>query len=532
MNDQSVAVEQLRALKKKLKSTISSRATLEKDFNEQSNLLIQFIGKLSQVCKGLDLELDNRLAKLRMLLTKSAPFSAIEQQIITISQLLQQHSLKNDQSILLIHQQFHEAGVKLQKMNGLPDELRRSLRSLLKDNAQSKEAITQYINLFSELLVFYGQAIKIKMDAPAPKEGLIKKLPPKVQAKSESLLMTQAIIDKFTMTLEGLVLSRKHSQQLAEIKKSISADINNEELLNNFIEIFSVIIKDFKDEKKTAETFLSTLSKTLATVKDAVKSTLSNSSKSQGKQSQLNEQLQKQLIDMTSTIDQATSLAEVKVDINEKLQLIAGTLEKKYTIEHLNQKNLEEQLFVMTKKVSSLEKQSLSFEKRLQEQQLKSMQDSLTKLANRAAFDEYFAKEMVRYHHKAFDLAIVVMDLDDFKRINDTYGHTAGDKTLQVIAKTLTQKLPSDVFIGRYGGEEFVLIYSGIKQAALIKELNILKKHIARLPFKFKNNKVSITTSIGVSHVKTNDNIHIAFERADKALYEAKKQGKNQVVYL
>ncbi len=84
------------------------------------------------------------------------------------------------------------------------------------------------------------------------------------------------------------------------------------------------------------------------------------------------------------------------------------------------------------------------------------MQDALTKLNNRAAFDEYFTKAMVKYHHNPYELSIVVLDLDNFKQINDTYGHTAGDKTLQVIANTLKKNLDQNTFVGRYGGEEFV----------------------------------------------------------------------------
>lgn len=78
MNDSSVAQKQLIALKKKLNTAIESRSSLAKDFSQQSSLLIQFIGKLSLISKGIDLELDNRLAQLRTLFAKSAPFSEIE----------------------------------------------------------------------------------------------------------------------------------------------------------------------------------------------------------------------------------------------------------------------------------------------------------------------------------------------------------------------------------------------------------------------------------------------------------------------
>lgn len=540
MNDKTAAAEQVTTLKKKLDAAINTRATLEKDFSNQTTLLIKFINKLSQVCKGIDLELDNRLAKLRILLTKPAPISEIEQHINTVSQLLQQHAKNNEHNILLMHVQFHNAGTALQKIKGLPDNLRRKLRALLNENSDTKEALIQYVAIFSELLNFYDGALQAKTDDSTndEKNGLLNSAPQLVKSKNEptsnmlSAEISRDVITQFHQILNGLALSDKNTKQLNIIKKELLSEISPEKLLNSFLNTFNIIIDDFYIERKTAEDFLATLCATLATVKDAVKTTLSTSKGSQSKQNKLNEQLQKQISSMTSTLEKATKLTEIKDDINQKLKLIAGTLDKKYHIEQISQEAIENQLNEMTTRVDLLEKQSKSFEKRLHEQQIKSMQDALTKLGNRAAFDEYFAQEMVRFHHKSFELGIVILDLDNFKRINDTYGHTAGDKTLQVIASTLTKRIDEDVFIGRYGGEEFVLIYSGIDKNSLMKELNTLKNHIARLPFKFKNNKVSITTSIGVSHVNKDDNVHQAFERADKALYQAKAQGKNQVVYL
>ena len=134
---------------------------------------------------------------------------------------------------------------------------------------------------------------------------------------------------------------------------------------------------------------------------------------------------------MSEGIKDANSLTDMKVDVNDKLLNIAKTLEKKTKLEEQQRQTLEKKLTRMSAQVEQLELQSQSFEKRIQEQQAKSLQDALTKLGNRAAFDEHFAKEIVRFHHKKFNLAIAVIDLDDFKRINDTYGHTAGDKTLR-----------------------------------------------------------------------------------------------------
>jgi len=532
MNDKLASDKEVALIKRKLDAVISSKTLIENDLKSQASLFIPFIEKLSKTCKGLDVKLDNRLGNLRSLFKKSAPLTEIETQINKISQLLQQYSSINDTNIRSIHEQFHSASLSLQKTNGLSAPLRRKLRALISDSAELKDALVQYIPSLSELLAFYDEAIKAKLENPSSEQLKGQGQDADINNLTNSQCVDKQFIDKFSSILSELVLSDIHTKHISSIKSKLSIEMSNDNLFGHFFEVFDVIVEDLKQERNTAKIFLSTLSDTLSTVQSAVKTTLSTQSESASKHNKLNLLLQKQVSSMASGLDKATSLADIKVDINEKLQLIAGTLKKKSTLEYEQQQSLKSQMVDMANKVDNLEKQSKTFEKRIKDQQAKSMQDALTKLANRASFDEYFTKKMVHYHRSNFELAIVVLDLDDFKRINDTYGHTAGDKTLQVIANTLQKYSGDDAFIARYGGEEFVLIFSDCNKDNTLKTLDRLKKQIARLPFKFKNNKVSITVSIGVSHVKNDDNIHIAFERADTALYQAKAQGKNQVVYI
>ncbi len=532
MNDKIAATKQIDMLKNKLDAAKKSHSALDVDFKTQMSLLTQFIGKLSQTSKGIDVQLDNKLATLRQMLTKSAPLSDIENLIKIISVLLQKHSLTNEHNIRQMHEQFKNAGLTLQKSSGLPDKLRRELRSLLSETEQHKDALVQYIPLLSKLLTIYDNTLKAKSSS-TPEMGLLTSAANVTnnQAVADNHV-DHALIERFSNILSNLTLSDLHTQQIIKIKSTLEDSMSNDKLLNSFLAAFDVIVEDLKQERNTAKVFLHTLSETLSTVQSAVKTTLAINKSNCGQHDEINNQLNKQIAEMASGLDNANSLADVKVDINAKLQLIAKSLAKKVSLEKQQQQQLESQLVSMTEKVNHLEEQSLTFERRIKEQQAKSMQDALTKLSNRAAFDDYFAKTMVRFHHDEFELAVAVLDLDDFKRINDTYGHTAGDKTLQVIANTLTKKIGDDAFIGRYGGEEFVLIFSNFNKTQVLEKLDKLRQQVARLPFKFKNNKVTITTSIGVCHVKKNDNIHIAFERADTALYQAKAKGKNTIVYL
>lgn len=520
MSTNTVADKQSQALQSKLNAAIASRASLEEDFKTQSSMLIGFINKLSQVSKGINLSLDNRLAQLRNLFAKSAPISEIELKISEILKLLQKNTITNEQNIVQVHNQLNDTCLQLQKTKGLSGDLRKKIRGLLEETKSTKESLMQYIPLLSELLEFYKIALHSNIDIP--QNNITNTQKPDVNSE---------LIKQISSCLNKLYLSAQHSQQILAINRKLIHETTNDDVLKRFIEIFDVIVADLQSERDSAQNFLNTLSETLSTVHNTVKQTLSTCKEAQTTNDKINDKLQKQLLEMTGTVKKAMSLDQVKDDINIKLSSIALTLEEKTNLEQRNQQNLANQLTEMATKVEKLEEQSQQFEGKLAEQQHISMHDALTKLSNRAAFDEYFTQSLVRFHHKPFDLALAVIDIDDFKKINDTYGHTAGDKTLQVIANTIQKTVSKDVFVARYGGEEFVLIYSKQNESTLTKELKLINRSIARLPFKFKNNKVSITLSIGATHITKEDNIHTAFERADKAMYKAKFQGKNQVIY-
>lgn len=541
MGESTIAEKKISHLKSKLDTAINARSELEEEFSAQSALLTNFIGKLSQACKGVDKLLDNKLANLRSSLKKSTSFADLEKEIKTISALLQQHSVQNDKNLNKMQTQLQSSGASLQKAKNLPKSTQQQLKELIANSKESKDSLVQYVPLMSEFIAFYDLALNAKDKAPSV--GLLNTAVSvdkinKVDATSDDnnqnvgeQRVSKELLARFSSILNTLLISEKHKSDIKKIKSSLNDRISNQVLMTKCLNVFDLIIEDVKQERSTAKIFLSTLSETLATVQASVSSTIEINTTSNAKHDKINKELHEKINEMSAGIKDANSLTDMKVDVNDKLLNIAKTLEKKTKLEEEQRKTLESKLTRMSAQVEQLELQSQSFEKRIQEQQAKSLQDALTKLGNRAAFDEHFAKEIVRFHHKKFNLAISVIDLDDFKRINDTYGHTAGDKTLQVIANTLKKVIGDDAFIGRYGGEEFVLVFSDMDKVTVMNKLNILRKKVASLPFTFKNNRVSITLSVGVSLVKQDDNVHSAFERADDALYQAKKDGKNRVIY-
>jgi len=543
MGDKSVADKTISHLKSRLDSAIKARCELEQEFSTQSVLLTEFIGKLSQACKGTDIFLDNKLAKLRSTLKTSANFADLEKEIKTISALLQQHSVKNDKKINKVQEQILSSALSLQKAKIFSANEQRQLTTLIDKTKQSQTALMHYLPLMSEFIILYQNTLQanssqFRAEASSSKPLIAAKKSNEITENNLSATSTadeqsasQELLDRFNSILNTLVTSTKHKADIKKIKSSLKGKVSNHILMTKCLHAFDLIIDDLQQERSTARVFLSTLSDTLSSVHNSVISTIASTAESNVQNDKINQELKDKISDMNVSINGADSLTEIKAVVNGKLQKIAKTLEKKSHLEEVHRLVLQEKFNEMSVQVERLESQSQHFEKRIKEHQTKSMQDALTKLANRAAFDEHFAKEIVRYHHKKFDLAITVIDIDNFKRINDNYGHTAGDKTLQVIANTLMNIIAEDAFISRYGGEEFVLVFKGFDKINVINKLNVLRKKVESLPFTFKGNRLSITLSMGVTLIQKNDNVHSAFERADTALYRAKNDGKNRVIY-
>nr|BFE92700.1 hypothetical protein GCM10020185_32360 [Pseudomonas brassicacearum subsp. brassicacearum] len=159
----------------------------------------------------------------------------------------------------------------------------------------------------------------------------------------------------------------------------------------------------------------------------------------------------------------------------------------------------------------------------LEEQRQKALIDPLTGLPNRAAWSERLEHEVAQWQQHGNSLLLAMLDLDHFKRINDNYGHLAGDRVLKLIASVLRKRLRGGDFIARFGGEEFVLLVPNTPLVAGAKLAEALRLAIEACPFHFKGEPVTVTVSIGLTAFKPGEHSDLVLKRADQALYRAKK---------
>lgn len=153
--------------------------------------------------------------------------------------------------------------------------------------------------------------------------------------------------------------------------------------------------------------------------------------------------------------------------------------------------------------------------------------DPLTKAHNRRVFIKDLDEVLSFGKDKDMDMHLIMFDADDFKKINDSFGHIAGDKTLIFLSKLIQNSLRRGTRIYRYGGEEFVVILNRTSYEEAVRTVNRIIKEIGESKLLYKGHDIHLTLSAGICSHKQNISADEIIDRADKALYEAKKSGKN-----
>ncbi len=152
--------------------------------------------------------------------------------------------------------------------------------------------------------------------------------------------------------------------------------------------------------------------------------------------------------------------------------------------------------------------------------------DELTKIFNRSKFNEMLEYEIERKNRYGYDLSLIIFDIDNFKQINDTYGHLKGDQVLKEVSSIVKNSVRSTDLVARWGGEEFAVLLNSCSLENAVKVAENIRKNIEKF---FQLKELPITCSFGVAEFKEYDTKESFIHEADKALYKAKNRGKNRV---
>ncbi|MNZ12763.1 Response regulator PleD [compost metagenome] len=337
------------------------------------------------------------------------------------------------------------------------------------------------------------------------------------------------VADSLRALLDELDLPEHHQPQADALRQRLVGGLNWYELVPVLDDLGVLVLAVTDNGQREFAGYLKQLNQRLALFLEHLSAAQEGYAESLHSARTLGDQLREQVSGLQASVQDATDLDHLKQSLERHLDGLLDTMNRYQHQRSSREQEVSERLQALMGRVAAMEEEAKGFQDNLEAQRQKALQDPLTGLPNRAAWSERLAIEVARQQRYGGELLLAVIDIDHFKRVNDGYGHLAGDKVLKIIAGELGRRLRKTDFIARFGGEEFVLLLPSTPLQGGEQLLESLRAAIAACPFHFKGERVSITLSAGLAAMGAGEPADAAFQRADQALYRAKHQGRDRV---
>lgn len=329
--------------------------------------------------------------------------------------------------------------------------------------------------------------------------------------------------------IDGLQLPEHQQPQTMALRARIEQGLNWYELVPLLDDLAQLIIAAADQGQREFETYLKQLNERLATMQDNLRAAHEGHAQSRETAQALDEQLRHQVDGLQHSMLSAKDLPTLKAAVQTRIDRLLETVDTYEQQRGAHEQTVGERLTSLVGRVASLEQAASAMRDRLEEQRQIALRDPLTELPNRAGWNERLELEVARYQRYGGMLLLAVLDVDHFKRINDSFGHLAGDRVLRIVAGELRKRLRKTDFIARFGGEEFALLLPETPAEAGLQVLESLRLGIQNCPFHFKGERIQVTLSGGLASFAEAEQPEQVFERADRALYRAKDAGRNRI---
>jgi diguanylate cyclase len=337
------------------------------------------------------------------------------------------------------------------------------------------------------------------------------------------------IEDTLIGLLDDLTLPERHRPQAEAMRERLKHGLNWYELIPILDDLATLMLAITDSGQHEFEAYLQQLNERLEAFQSNLQAASEGHADNSSAARAMDTQIREQVDGLQTSVQEAADLDDLKQVLENHLEGLLGTMDQHQKQRDAREQEVATRLKSLSERVAHMEQEAQGFREHLEVQRQKALIDPLTGLPNRAAWSERLEHEINQWQQHGNTLSLAMLDLDHFKRINDNYGHLAGDKVLKIIATVLRKRLRGSDFIARFGGEEFVLLMPGTPPAVGAKLLETLRAAIEACPFHFKGERVTITISMGLATFRAGEHSDLVLKRADQALYRAKNAGRNRV---
>lgn len=342
------------------------------------------------------------------------------------------------------------------------------------------------------------------------------------------------IFDVFMVLLENINFPTLFADQIEKIKfnlqKQNPADTKLRLLagITALAEVLDDIFYSVKYDKQKFGLFLQQLNSELQGLDKGL--TVSNGLQTQKQKAvdTINSKVVTEVLEMENTITTQHNIEEFKRSVQNSVNTIRDHMENFKQQEQQRNQQAKQVADKLRKQLRGMENQCAELKKQVLEKHQQILSDPLTGIRNRLAYEEAINNEIDRFRRYNRPACLLMLDLDNFKHVNDTHGHSVGDKALQFVARILAKNVRSVDFLARYGGEEFVVILPELELIDAKQAAQKICQAVQANKLNIDGNTIQLSISGGIAQIRQDDTAESLFERADTALYLAKERGRNR----
>ncbi len=525
-------------------------------------LLRKAIGRLSIAGRGLDARLDEQLEQIHEL-TREKRDENLAQALDALSEIVttlddpqyasKQHRADPIRFLLELLHGIHFDKSQRQHLREICSELLMSvargqerdvvagyiqqLAALINENfdnlsvtSNSAKIVFQLLDLLDLDAERRNQIHLLLQDAEEFREAELHRLAEMLNAQLGNRGDNASIDDVMSTLLERLAIVQGANDEITQIQAKISDGVDGEawvDTLNDIVGTVSDSLQNLDREKRELEAFIVSVTEQLGEITELIAEDHKDHQSDHDDTQSLHSFVREGMNLIQKNFQTSTDIRQIKDAIEQNIDQIRGGVDDFVNRINARHEATEERNQRLTEQLTQMEMETQTLQFQLKENRVKLLHDSLTGVYSRVAYDERIEQELARWNRYRSPFSYVIVDLDHFKRINDTWGHSAGDKALKIIAKLMQDYVRKSDAVFRIGGEEFVLLMTDTAAERADQAIAKMRAAIAESSFHFKGEPVQITLSAGITETRPGDDAESIYERADQALYKAKRSGRN-----
>jgi len=349
------------------------------------------------------------------------------------------------------------------------------------------------------------------------------------EAADNTELALKKIAAEFIQLLAQITPSKELLSKHKVLVSQLEEGLKLESLPGVISKITSFIEAERAVKSEDFSSYLKGLNGQLSEVQGFISKTKTIDSASAKARHAADETIRDSVSNIRNSVVNSSEIEELQEALSEQLNYIVGAVDSLKQEEKKRDDNLLASYNAMQQRIEVMEQEADKVQEFIEEERKQARKDALTGLPNRTAYNEIMAHQIEQFSRYKKPLTLVVCDLDNFKRVNDSYGHLAGDKVLSLVAKILAKSTRNADLVTRYGGEEFAVVLPSTKAEQAGEAMDKIRRIICKSPFNYRGDPIAISMSFGVCEAIEGDSIESLFARADIALYKAKGTGRNNV---